>query len=87
MNEHFNFAIFMKLKHNNQILSCLTTCMYFFVKDIDRLARTGLTMTSKSLTNKLASWEDCLYMSVEKIREGWERGEKKKISVSRRQLG
>lgn len=52
--------------------------MYFFVKDIDRLARTGLTMTSKSLTNKLASWEGCLHMSVEKIREGWERGEKKK---------
>lgn len=49
-----------------------------FVKDIDRLARTDLTMTSKSLINKLASWEDCLYMNVEKSREGWERGEKKK---------
>lgn len=71
----------MKLKHNNQILSCLTTCMYFFAKDIDRLARTGLTMTSKSLTNKLASWEDCLYMSVEKIREGWEHEEKKKYQL------
>lgn len=51
------------------------------MRDIDRLARTGLTMTSKSLTNKLASWEDCLYMSVEKIREGWERGEKKKYQL------
>uniref|UniRef100_A0A8W8MLR6 Uncharacterized protein n=1 Tax=Magallana gigas TaxID=29159 RepID=A0A8W8MLR6_MAGGI len=51
-------------------------------RDIDRLARTGLTMTSKSFTNKLASWEDCLYMSVEKIREGWERGEKKKYHLS-----
>lgn len=42
------------------------------MRDIYRLDGTGLTMTSKSLTNKLASWEDCLYMSVEKIREGWE---------------
>lgn len=58
-----------------------------FVKDIDRLARTGLTMTSKSLTNKLASWEDCLYMSVEKNQRRLGTWRKEKISVSRRQLG
>lgn len=52
--------------------------MYFFVKDIDRLVWIGFIMIFKFLINKLVLWEECLYMNVEKIREGWECGEKKK---------
>ncbi|XP_062609388.1 uncharacterized protein LOC134271151 [Saccostrea cucullata] len=43
-------------------------------RDIDRLAKCGITVTSKSIHNKLASWKGDLDKSILKLKEDWEQG-------------
>lgn len=45
-------------------------------KDIERIAKLGLTVSPRSVQSKLASWEEFLDKEVIKLKDAWEQGEK-----------
>lgn len=51
------------------------------LRDIDRLAKIGLCVTSSSVHKKLCSWKDSLDEAIIKLRTDWENGGRDRKSV------